>query len=76
MVAFSADFVTGVKDIDITRTSSLDKLTLASSLVSLVDRFDDTDSDGLPHVTDGESTKWRVLIIRFNTSKPFVNSQG
>jgi len=44
-------------------------LTLATTLVGLLDRFDDTDSDGLPHVTDGETTKWRVLVVRFNTAK-------
>jgi hypothetical protein len=43
-------------------------LTFATRLVGLLDRFNDTDSDGLPHVTDGETTKWGVLVIRFNTA--------
>ena len=32
-----------------------------ASLVDLGDRLDDTDSDGLTHVTDGETAKWWVL---------------
>jgi hypothetical protein len=44
-------------------------LTLATTLVGLLNRFDNTDSDGLPHVTDGETTKWGVLVVRFNTAK-------
>jgi hypothetical protein len=42
-------------------------LTLATRLLSLVNRFDDADGDSLPHVTDGETTKWGVFIVRFNT---------
>jgi len=34
---------------------------LAGTLVGLDDRLDDTDSDGLTHVTDGETSKGRVL---------------
>lgn len=67
-MAFSADFVTEEKYINIShdeRTS--DPHTLASRLVGLLNGFDDTDSHGLPHVTDGETTKWGVLVVRFNT---------
>ena len=41
--------------------------TLSTSLLGLVDGFDDTDSNGLSHVTDGETTERRVLVIRLNT---------
>lgn len=34
---------------------------LATSLVGLGDGLDDTDSDGLSHVSDGKSTKWWVV---------------
>jgi len=67
-VAFSADFVTEGKYINIShgeRTS--DPHTLASRLVGLLDGLDDTDSHGLPHVTDGETTKRRILVVRLDT---------
>ena len=41
--------------------------TLATGLVGLLHRFDNTDSNRLSHVTDGEATKWRVLSERLNT---------
>ena len=37
--------------------------TLSSRLVGLVDTLDDADGNGLPHVTDGETTKWWVLVV-------------
>lgn len=40
---------------------------LASGLLGLVDGLDDADSDGLPHVTDSETTERRVLVVRLNT---------
>jgi len=40
---------------------------LSTSLVRLGDGLDDTDSDGLSHVTDGETTKWWVLSESLNT---------
>lgn len=40
---------------------------LASGLVGLLDGLDDTDGNGLPHVTDGETTERRVLVVRLNT---------
>ena len=43
-----------------------DQLTLATRLVGLVDALDDTDSNGLPHVTDGETTKRGVLVVRLH----------
>jgi len=43
---------------------------LASArLVGLDDRLDDTDGDGLPHVTDGETAKRRVLSESLNTHR-------
>ena len=39
------------------------KLTLATGLVGLVDGLDDTDGDGLPHVTDGETTERWVGVV-------------
>ncbi len=41
--------------------SSLGNLT---SLVGLDDGLDDTDGNGLTHVTDGETTKWWVVSER------------
>ncbi len=41
-------------------------LTLASALLGLVDGLDDSDGNGLPHVTDGETTERRVLVVRLN----------
>lgn len=40
---------------------------LAGSGLGLVDGLDDTDSDGLTHVTDGETTQWRVVSEGLNT---------
>lgn len=40
---------------------------LATSLLGLVDGLDDTDSNGLPHVTDGETSERRVLVVGLNT---------
>jgi len=42
-------------------------LTLATSLLGLVDGFDDTDGNSLSHVTDGETTERRILVVRLNT---------
>jgi len=36
-------------------------------LVGLDNALDDTDSDGLTHVTDGETTKWWVVSESLNT---------
>ena len=41
-------------------------LTLATSLVGLLNGLDDTDGDGLPHVTDGETTERRILVVRLD----------
>ena len=40
---------------------------LATRLVGLLDRLDDADGDGLTHVTDGETTKRRVLVVGLDT---------
>ena len=68
-MAFSADFVT--KDSkNISRQEAWGihfVLTLSTRLVGLIDGFDNTNSDSLPHVTDGETTKGRIFVIRFNT---------
>ena len=44
-------------------------LTLARTLLGLVNGLDDTDSDSLPHVTDGETTKRRVLVVSLNAHR-------
>ena len=41
--------------------------TLATRLVGLINGLDDTDGDGLTHVTDGEATKWGVGVVLLNT---------
>ena len=41
--------------------------TLATGFIRLVHRLDNTDGDRLPHVTDSEATKWRVLGERLDT---------
>lgn len=43
--------------------------TLATALVGLLHRFDNTDSDRLPHITNGEATKWRIFSERLNTHR-------
>ena len=40
---------------------------LAGALLGLVDRLDDTDGDGLPHVTDSETAEWWVGVVLLNT---------
>ena len=40
--------------------------TLATRLVSLLHGLDDADGNRLPHVTDGETTKRRVLVVRLH----------
>lgn len=39
---------------------------LATLSIGLLNRLDDTDSDGLTHVTDGETSERRVLGERLN----------
>ena len=41
-------------------------LTLAT-LLRLLDGLNNTDSNGLPHITDGETTEGRVLVVTLNT---------
>jgi len=41
-------------------------LGLLGILVGLLDGLDDTDSDGLTHITDGEATKWWVFGERLD----------
>lgn len=41
--------------------------TLSSRLVGLVNGLDDTDGNGLPHVTDSETTEWWVFVVGLNT---------
>jgi len=38
-----------------------------ATLLCLVDGLNDTDGNGLPHITDGETTERRVLIVGLNT---------
>lgn len=45
----------------------LGSLSDLTSLVNLDDRLDDTDGNGLSHVTDGETAKRRVLSEGLNT---------
>jgi hypothetical protein len=40
---------------------------LAGLAVGLLDGLDDSDGNGLPHVSDGESSKGRVLVVRLDT---------
>lgn len=40
-----------------------------AALLSLIDTLDDTDSNGLPHVTDSEATKRRVLRVALNAHR-------
>lgn len=43
--------------------------TLATGLVGLIHRFDNTDSNRLSHITNGEPTKGRILSERLNTHR-------
>ena len=45
----------------------MNTLTLATRLVGLLDGLDDADGDRLPHVTDSETTKRGVLVVRLHT---------
>jgi hypothetical protein len=49
--------------------------TLSTTLVGLLYGFDDTDSDRLPHVTDGEATERWVFVISLNTHGLCVHSE-
>jgi len=40
-----------------------------STLLRLLDGLDDTNSNGLPHITDGETTKRRILVVGLNTHR-------
>ena len=42
------------------------ELTLSARLVGLIDGLDDADGNRLPHVTDGETTKRGVLVVRLH----------
>ena len=42
-------------------------LTLATRLVGLLNGLDDADGNRLPHVTDSETTKRGVLVVRLHT---------
>ena len=44
-------------------------LTLATRLVGLIDGLDDTNGNRLPHVTDGETTEGRVLVVGLDTHR-------
>lgn len=39
---------------------------LATRLLGLLNGLDDTDSNGLPHVTDSETTERRILVVGLN----------
>ena len=66
LAAFSADFVTVNNKLE-NGGSTDDYDTTLATLFGLVDGFDDADSNGLPHVTDGETTERRVLVVGLNT---------
>jgi len=40
---------------------------LSSRLVSLLDGLNDTDGNGLSHITDSETAERRILVVRLNT---------
>jgi hypothetical protein len=54
----------------------MNRRTLATSLVGLVDGLDNTDSDGLTHVTDSETTEWWVGVVLLNTHRLGGNKLG
>jgi hypothetical protein len=62
LVAFSADFVTVKIRFSSSITGKQTELTLAAFL-GLLHRLNDTNSNGLPHVTDCETTKRWVLRV-------------
>jgi len=43
--------------------------TLATFAIRLLHRLDDTDGDGLSHVTDGETTEGRIFVIALNAHR-------
>ena len=66
LAAFSAAFVT-VENIKKSNDYKWNEHTLSTLPVGLLHRLDDTNSNSLPHVTDGKPTKGWVLIVRFHT---------
>ena len=48
-------------------TQNIGNLTFTTRLIGLINRFDDTDGNGLSHVTDGESTQRWVLVVGLDT---------
>ena len=51
------------------RNRGENRFTLSSSLVSLVDGLDNTNSDRLPHVPNGKATKGRIFVITLNAHR-------
>ncbi len=64
--AFSAALVTVHSSVSSRPRCMPTELTLSTSL-SLIHRLDDTDGNGLPHITDREATKWWILRVRLHT---------
>lgn len=47
--------------------ASLGRLATSSGFVNLLDTLDNTDSNGLPHITDSKATERREFGVGFNT---------
>jgi len=47
-----------------------------ATLLGLLDGFDDTDSNGLPHITDGETTERGILVVGLYTHGLTWNELG
>lgn len=68
--AFSAALVTiaeGELDEDVSR--KVCRRTLATLTISLLNGLDNTNSNGLPHVSDGKATKRRVFVVGFHAHR-------
>jgi hypothetical protein len=68
LVAFSAALVTGSFIRQRKLRVQKKGLTL-STLLRFIDRFDDPNGNGLPHITNGETTKRGVLIVALYTHR-------
>ena len=66
LVAFSAALVTE-NSVRKREKRGRGKVRTLATLLSLLDGLDDTDSNGLPHITDGETTERWVLVVALDT---------
>jgi hypothetical protein len=75
LVAFSAALVTG-NFVRQQEEQVQGKVPTLATLLGLLDRLDDTDGNGLPHITNGETTERRILVVALNAHGLAGNKLG